>query len=68
MGILLLGNEMEAGEATDKREKNGNSTDLIMGLVTAGGREKLCIASDANGNDLEVRILRKTKRKTICRT
>ena len=48
---------MEPGEATDKRQKNGNSTDLIMGLVTAGGREKLCIASDANGNDLEVRIL-----------
>ena len=49
--------EMEAGEATDKRDKNENSPVLVMGLVTAGGREKLCVPSDANGNDLEVRIL-----------
>ena len=52
---------MEAGEATNKREKNVNSPVLVMGLVTAGGRGKLCVPSDANGNDLEVRILENGK-------
>ena len=47
---------MEAGEDADKKEVNKeNSPVLVMGLVTAaGGREKLLVPLDANGNDLEV--------------
>ena len=47
--------EMVTEEAADTKVlKKGNSTVLTMGLVTADGRAKLLVPSDANGNDLEV--------------
>ena len=51
--------DMEAGDAEDKKESAdyGKSTVLVMGLVTAsGGRDKLLVPSEANGNDLEAAI------------